>query len=122
ARLRAATRALLLDDPRVAALLDRMAAPALESGPAEPEERPEPRAPAARRRVGRIEGSARAVIWSNSIGEEAAREYARRHLGLEVTDVASAGGGRTVHEDEVALERLAARDGKPLLVFTPAWE
>ncbi|HEX6999631.1 MAG TPA: DUF2868 domain-containing protein [Gammaproteobacteria bacterium] len=121
-RLRAATRALLLDDPRVTALLDRMAAPALESGAEVPAERPEPGGPAAARRAGRLEGSARAVIWSNSIGESAAREYARRHLGLEIAVVASAGGGRTVREDEAALERLAERDGRTLLVFTPAWE
>ena len=35
ARLRAATKALLLEDPRVTALLDRMASPDIETAAAE---------------------------------------------------------------------------------------
>jgi len=52
---------------------------------------------------------------------DAARDYARQHLGLEVASVVAAGGGELA-ADRAALERLAANPGEILLVLTPAWE
>jgi hypothetical protein len=121
ARLRAATMRLLLDDPGVTALLDRMASPEIQTSAAEHDITPPieigvpPTAPRS------ITGSARALIWEGSLPAEAARAYARSHFGLEVTNVTEAGGGELT-ADRAALERLAADTALPLLVFTPAWE
>jgi hypothetical protein len=121
ARLRAATKRLLLDDPGVTALLDRMASPAIETAASEHELAPplELGLPAAAERP--ITGSAQALIWDDGVPSDTARAYARRHLGLDVTRVASAGGGELA-ADRAALEDLAKAGGETVLVLTPAWE
>ncbi|HEX6361367.1 MAG TPA: DUF2868 domain-containing protein [Albitalea sp.] len=122
-RLRAATAALLLDDPRVTALLDRMAAPEIETAAGTHDVAPPPVQIGAATAVHRpITGSAHALIWEGSLAADAARAYARRHLGLEVIDVAEAGGGRALAADRATLERLAADPAHALVVLTPAWE
>jgi hypothetical protein len=121
ARLRAATKRLLLDDSGVTALLDRMASPEIETAAAEHEVAPPLEIgvrPTARRP---ITGSAHALIWEDSLPADAARDYARVHFGLDVTNVAEAGGGDFA-DDRATLERLAADAEQPLIVFTPAWE
>lgn len=120
-RLRAATKRLLLDDPGVTALLDRMASPAIETAAPEHEQAPplELGLPAAAKRP--ITGSARALIWDDGVPADAAREYARRHLGFEVTAVVSAGGGELA-ADRAALDLLADLSERTVLVLTPAWE
>jgi hypothetical protein len=120
-RLRAATGALLLDDPRVSALLDRMAAPEIETA-AEAHEAAAAgsAAPAAGARRA-ITGRANAVIWDESLAPDAARAYARERLGLELAVIAEAGGGRAMAADRAALEQ-AADGAQPVVVFTPAWE
>lgn len=121
ARLRSATGALLLDDSRVTALLDRMASPAIETAAEQHDEAPSadigPPAAAARP----LTGSARALIWEGSVSPAAAQSYARRHLGLELLDVVEAGGGRLA-ADRAALEGLVADPSRLLVIFTPAWE
>jgi hypothetical protein len=120
-RLRAATAALLLEDPGVTALLDRMAAPAVETAAAEHEKAPAPAIglPPAEHRA--VTGTAQALIWESSLPADSVRDYARRHLGLEVTGVAEAGAGELA-ADRAALEQLAANRPQSLIVFTPAWE
>jgi hypothetical protein len=119
-RLRAATRALLLDDSQVTALLDRMAAPEIETAAAEHEAAPaEVGVPPAAERP--ITGTAQALIWEDSLPRHAVRDYARVHLGLEVTHVTEA-GARDLAADRAALERLAGEAGATVVVFTPAWE
>jgi hypothetical protein len=120
-RLRAATGALLLDDSRVTALLDRMASPAIETAAAEHDEAPPPEIGLAAAGHRPTTGSARALIWEYSLAPDAARSYARRHLGLDVVDVAEAGAGQ-LKTDRAALERVAADRSQTLIVFTPAWE
>lgn len=120
-RLRAATGALLVDDPRVTALLDRMASPAIETAAEEHEEAPPPDVGLATPGDRPLTGTARALIWENSLLPEAARSYARRQLGLDVLDVAEAGAGQLT-SDRAALERVAADRAQTLVVFTPAWE
>jgi hypothetical protein len=120
-RLRAATGALLLEDSRVTALLDRMASPAIETAADRHDEPAPPRIGLATAGHRPMTGSARALIWENSLPPDAARSYARRHLGLDVLDVAEAGAGQLT-TDRAALERLATDHTPTLVVFTPAWE
>jgi hypothetical protein len=120
-RLRAATGALLLEDSRVTALLDRMASPAIETAAEQHEEAPRLEIGLATRADRPMTGSARALIWENSLPPDAARSYARRHLGLDVLDIAQAGAGHLT-ADRAALEQLATDQARTLVVFTPAWE
>lgn len=123
-RLRAATRALLLDDARVRALLDRMAAPNIESRGAERTRRDEARAPieAAGAPPG-LTGTARAIVWNQCLPADAARDLVRARLGLDVEAVAEAGGG-SLEADRAALARIAGSSGSagPVVALTPAWE
>lgn len=121
ARLRAATGALLVDDARVSALLDRMASPAIETAAERHDDAPLPGTNLAAAGHRPASGRARALIWQNSVAPDAASAYARRQLGLDVVDVTEAGAGR-VDADRAALERLAADRSQTLLVLTPAWE
>jgi hypothetical protein len=120
-RLRVATKALLIEDPRVTALLDRMASPEIETAAAD-HDTPPPltigRAPVP---APPITGQAPALIWEASLPAAAVRDYARAHLGLDVTSITEAGGGELA-ADRAALDRLAANGPQTLLVFTPAWE
>jgi hypothetical protein len=121
ARLRAAERALLLDDARVTALLDRMASPAVETAAAEHGEAAEtPAAGAAEYRE--ATGRARAVIWEGCSSAAAARAHARGRLGLELDTVVEAGGSRTLGADRQALDAIGASEPGTVVVFTPAWE
>jgi hypothetical protein len=120
-RLRTATGALLLDDARVTALLDRMASPAIETAAEQHDEPPPLNIGIATATSRPMTGSARALIWENSLPPDAARSYARRALGLEISDIAEAGAGRLA-TDRAALEHLATDPSRTLVVFTPAWE
>lgn len=120
ARLRAATAALLLDDPRVSALLDRMGAPAIESAAGAHEAAPADSADAAVP-LPPVAGSASALIWEGSASPDRARDYARRRLGIEIRALVEAGVGPPA-ADRAALERLAAEEPATVLVLTPAWE
>ncbi|HEX6992682.1 MAG TPA: DUF2868 domain-containing protein [Gammaproteobacteria bacterium] len=120
-RLRAATRALLVDDPRVAALLDRMATPAIETAADEHETAGPEDGAAAAPAPRALGGTARGVIWSHGIAPGVVRDYARRRLGLELTAVVEAGGSPELDADIRAADEIASGAG-PLVVFTPAWE
>lgn len=120
--LRSATRRLLLDDPRVTALLDRMRSPAIETEAAGHDEPPAP-SPAQARTLERPPGGrADAIVWERCIGADGARAETRRRFGLEVGDVLEAGGGRGLDADNATLERLDPRPDRTLVVLTPAWE
>ena len=121
ARLRAATGALLLDDPRVTALLDRMAAPEIETAAGAHDAAPDGNATPAAGAPRPITGRANAVIWDDSLAPDAARAYSRERLGLELAAIAQAGGGRAMIADRAALEQ-AADGALPVVVFAPAWE
>ena len=45
-----------------------------------------------------ITGSAHALIWEGSLGPDAARQYARQRLGLDLVGIAEAGGGSALDE------------------------
>src|SRR5690606_8005579 len=110
-RLRAATRALLVDDPRVAALLDRMATPAIETASDEQETGGDDAAGAAPPAPRALGGPARGVIWSHGIASDAVHDYARRRLGLELTALVEAGGSPELDVDRRAAEEIAAGSG-----------
>ena len=121
ARLRAATGALLLDDPGVTALFDRMAAPEIQTAAEAHDAAPRGGAMPAAGAPRAISGRANAVIWDDSLAPDAARAYSRERLGLELVAVAQAGGGRAMVADRAALEH-AADGARPVVVFAPAWE
>jgi hypothetical protein len=120
ARLRAAERALLLADPRVTALVERMASPAVETAAAEHEAVSAPLPGAADYRE--ATGRARAVIWENCASVESARAHARNRLDLELVAIVEAGGSRTLNADRQALEAIGPGEPGTTVVFTPAWE
>jgi hypothetical protein len=120
-RLRAATGALLLEDARVIALLDRMESPLIETAAAQHDEASPPEIGLATSERRPMTGSARALIWEGSLTNDAARVYARRHLGLEILDIVEAGAGR-LEADRAALDHLEIDRSQTLIVFTPAWE
>ncbi len=120
-RLRAATRALLIEDPRVTALLDRMATPAIETAADDRETAGGSDTQVAGPAPAALGGSARGVIWSHGISPEAVHDYARRHLGFELSAIVAAGGSPELEVDRQAADEITAGHG-PLIVFTPAWE
>ena len=122
-RLRAATRALLLEDAQVTALLDRMASPALATT-AQVDENPH-RLKAAPKHTHRLNTDAptAALIWSDAIDRSQAQQRAQRILGLELSaEALSAGGGASLAEDAAVMDSLA--DGAPsqIIVFVRAYE
>ncbi|HEX5047427.1 MAG TPA: DUF2868 domain-containing protein [Gammaproteobacteria bacterium] len=121
ARLRAAARALLLDDPRVTALVDRMASPVVETAAAAHAEAAAARAPDAPQ-YREITGRARAVIWEGCVSAAAGRAHARRRLGLELDAIVEAGGTPALGADRQALDSIAAGEHGAVVVFTPSWE
>jgi hypothetical protein len=120
-RLRAAERALLLDDARVTALLDRMGSPAVETAAAEHGEKAAPTTEDAAA-YEEATGRARAVIWEGCVSAPGARAHARSRLRLELDTVVEAGGSRTLGADRQALDSVAASEPGTVVVFTPAWE
>jgi hypothetical protein len=120
-RLRAATGALLLEDSRVVALLDRMESPLIETAAAQHDEQSFPEIGLGTSARRPMIGNARALIWEESLPTDAARDYARRHLGLEILDIVEAGAGR-LNVDRAALDHLEIDRSQTLIVFTPAWE
>jgi hypothetical protein len=119
-RLNAATQALLLDDPQVSALLDRLSAPEVDLRVEHAEDRAAPPPAAADPRPA-LGGTAHAVIWSQCVGRDAAPAIAREALGLGLDAITEAGGGQSLAEDNTALETVAKGAGT-LVVITPAWE
>lgn len=127
-RLRLATRQLLIADARVAALLERMSAPELETRAHAPDSSRSPSPPPATDSAAtesggkRIElaGSASAVIWNACVDADAARRHIRAHADLDVSRVLDAGGGTLAAEKQVLKPLADSTD--PVLVLTAAWE
>jgi Protein of unknown function (DUF2868) len=120
-RLRAATRALLLEDPQVTALLDRLSVPDLETRAGQVSQAAGARArPLPSKTSLRVSGTADAVIWSRRLDAGDAAAIARDRFGIELDVVAEAGGGHSLASDRAALEQLRAE--RSVFVFTSAWE
>lgn len=121
-RLRGSMRELLLDDPRVTALVDRMRSPAIETEAVRHDERMAARWSPAGGLDRAIDSRAIAIIWERCIDPEAARIEARRRFGSAVETVLEAGGARGLEADRRILDGIGRLGDSSLLVFTPAWE
>ncbi len=121
-RLRSATRSLLIEDPRVAALLDRMATPSLETVAEDPENPRISRESHDRPRHIKTVGEARAVIWSGSMNPATAEVHARTTLGVALGHVVEAGGGQTLEQDRASIVEISKGAPASIIVFTRAWE
>jgi hypothetical protein len=120
-RLRAATRALLLEHSAVTALLDRLATPELETRAAWHEPPIQSHAAQSPAGPGPVwAGRANGIVWKDCLRPEAAAGLLRSRLGLTAGFIAEAGSG-TLAADQAALARAAA-DVATVVVFTPAWE
>jgi hypothetical protein len=120
-RLHAATRNLLLHDSRVVALLDRMAAPAVETrGEQFAPGTPEPRPAAGVAAPTALEGRASVLIWNGSVAADAASGLIASRLAVAAGAVLELGGG-SLAEQRRTLERLAGTPD-PVVVLTPGWE
>jgi hypothetical protein len=121
-RLAAATRALLLDDTAVRALLDRMDTAVLESSANGGDDAPDA-SPAVREGDGevRIAERARVLVWNRALDDAELERWRARWLGRGARQVVHA-GGRSIEADEAALDMLEPNDHTMLLVLTKSWE
>ncbi|HEY0939786.1 MAG TPA: DUF2868 domain-containing protein [Steroidobacter sp.] len=119
-RLRAATRNLLLDDPRVRALLDRMSAADVQLGSDLKEDAavfPDAEAQSAPA----MSGDAVVIVWSGAMPLRDTNEWTATHLRWRVTETLEA-GNRTIAADTATIERVAALQPNTVVVYVRAWE
>lgn len=121
-RRRAATEHLLLDDPQVKALLDRMQAAEVALG-AEDIEMPAqfsgmlaPASPAG------AATQAVAIVWSGALAAAVVQDWSHRHLHKQVTLTVEAGGGRQLADDAAVIRSVASEKTAAVLVFVRGWE
>lgn len=119
-RLRAATRNLLLDDPRVRALLDRMSATEVHLG-SDVKETSAMFPDAEAQGAPAMSGDAVVVIWSGALPAADVARWTAKHLRWRVTEALEA-GSRTIVADEAIIERAAALQPSTLIVFVRGWE
>jgi hypothetical protein len=122
ARLVAATKALLLEDPRVTALLDRMSAPTLalsatETEPGRPAEETAEIAP-----TPGLSGAVHAVVWADALQAADVAHAAGARLGVGVALTYDAGGARTLEEDRNTIDAIATDNPQSVVLFARAWE
>jgi hypothetical protein len=119
-RLRAATRNLLLDDPRVRALLDRMNAAEVHLGSNIKEAAavfPDVEAQSAPA----MSGDAVVIVWSGALPLRDVGQWTAKHLRWRVVEALEA-GSRTIAADAAVIERAAALQPNPAIVFVRGWE
>jgi hypothetical protein len=119
-RLRSAARNLLMDDPRVRALLDRMNAAEVQLGSCTSETaaafgNQEARSAPA------LSGDAVAIVWSGALPVRDVPDWSARHLRWRVTESLEA-GGRSAKADEAVVERTAAAQPAAVIIFVRSWE
>ncbi len=119
-RLRAATRHLLLDDPRVRALLDRMNAAEVHLGSNRKEaamvfpDRQAQNAPA-------MSGDAVVIVWSGALPLRDVSDWTAKHLRWRAIEIFEA-GNRTIAADNAVMERAAALRPNPAIIYVRGWE
>jgi hypothetical protein len=119
-RLHVATRHLLLDDPQVRALLDRMNSTEIRLGTAAGERVhsshiAEPPLPPL------SDADAIAIAWSGAIPRDTVSHWIAQHLHRRVAEAFNAGNG-TLAADEATLDRIAARNPSTVFILVRAWE
>ncbi len=122
ARLRAATEHLLLDDPQVRALLDRMNAAEVVLGADDVESADDSAAAIAARSPANASSEAVAVVWSGALPIDTVNDWALRNLRKQVMRLVEAGGGRALEDDAAAVSRIAEGRPRVVLLFVRAWE
>lgn len=120
-RLRSATVHLLLDDPQVKALLDRMSTSQLALG-ADDVEEPASFIEAAASAAPKDASQCAAIVWSGAIAKDSVVAWSQDKLGKHVTQVEEAGGGRDLQEDSATIRRIAEGRPSAVTVFVRAWE
>lgn len=121
-RLRAATEHLLLDEPQVKALLDRMNSSEVALGAQDIEAPAQFPATLAQGPSSGVPSEAAAIIWSSAIAKESVRDWTLRSLHKEVTHFVEAGGGRDLNEDALIVRTVAQTKPRAVLLFVRAWE
>lgn len=121
-RVRAATVHLLLDDPQVKALLDRMSSAEIALGADDVEVPAQIDGVLAHALPKGAPAQAAAIIWSNAIDASSVNAWSLRNLHKEVMQVLEAGGGRDLQDDFVAVRSIAAAKPGAVLLFVRAWE
>jgi len=121
-RLRANARTAIVNYPGSAALLDRLNPQRVQTTAVEPEVK---MAPAAHRELGAgivSSGAASVINWSAiSLESGAIRGVVLETLGVDATDVLSAGGARSLSEDQQTIN--ACVEAKvPVVILVKSWE
>lgn len=119
-RLRAATRNLLLDDPRVRALLDRMNAAEVQLG-SDIKESAAVFPDAEAQSAPAMSGDAAVIVWSGALPLRDVAHWTAKHLRWRVTEALEA-GSRTIAADEAVIERVAALQPTTAIVYVRGWE
>jgi hypothetical protein len=119
-RLRAATRNLLLDDPRVRALLDRMNAAEVHLG-SDIKEAATVFPDAEAQSAPAMSGDAVVIVWSGALPLREVGPWTAKHLRWHVTETFEA-GSRTIAADEAVIERAAALQPNPMIIYVRGWE
>ena len=119
-RLRAATRNLLLDDPRVRALLDRMNAAEVHLG-SDIKEAARVFPDAEAQSAPTMSGDAVVIVWSGALPLDDVNQWTSKHLRWRVTEALEA-GSRSIAADEAIIERVAALQLSPVIVYVRGWE
>ena len=122
-RMRAATRNLLLDDPRVRALLDRMNTTEVHLG-SDMKETAGVFSDAQAQSAPAMSGDAVVIVWSGALPLRDVGHWTSKHLRWRATEVLEA-GSRTIAADEAVIERAAAlhpEPAKPIIVYVRGWE
>lgn len=122
-RLRRATERLLLDDPEVTALLDRLDTPLIGLGGEMPEEDPQAAPPPA---PGPVEMSGQAgmvlLIWNGAASADRAQAWLAGQLGVSAAATADVGILQSVAERREALAAVAGSGVQRLALVTKGWE
>lgn len=121
-RLRRATVHLLLDDPQVKALLDRMSTAQVALGAEDIEAPAPPSSTVAQSAPAGALSQAVGIVWSSAFSQDDLKTWSRRHLQKDVTQTFQAGGGRDLQHDTDLIGRLAESRPASVLVFVRAWE
>jgi hypothetical protein len=121
-RLRAATAHLLLDDPQVKALLDRMSSAEIALGAGDAEPPTQSPGTTARTTPSGVPSQAAAIVWSSAIATDTVNAWSLRNLQKEVTQAVEAGGGRDLQHDAAAVRSIAGGEPSAVLLFVRAWE
>lgn len=121
-RVHATTLRLLLDDPQVKALLDRMDAAEVVLGANDVETPEQNAARLAAGLPGDTAAQAIAIVWSGAIDHDNVNAWSAQHLRKQVTRTVDAGGGRALQDDKATVRDVADASPSAVLLFVRAWE